>query len=86
LEFFLLGLRTSEGISGGEYAERFGAELGDGLTALFRRYDDYGCLLCEEDRIRLTKKGFLFADELLAEIAQSLAVSDEHFTYEERPY
>jgi oxygen-independent coproporphyrinogen-3 oxidase len=66
-EFVFLGLRLNEGINLAEYRERFGADLLEKYAEQIGRVAGLGLVEVEEDRIRLTRKGMLFSNEVFAE-------------------
>lgn len=62
-EFAFLGLRLNEGIALDDYANRFGRRLETKISELAEN----GLLELSEGRLRLTRKGMLFSNEVFAE-------------------
>lgn len=65
-EFIFLGLRFSEGIDLDAYRERFGVVLMVQYKDEISRLVEYGLLETSAGRIRLTRKGMLFSNEVFA--------------------
>ena len=63
-EFVFLGLRLAKGIDLNDYQKRFGADLVENHRAELRRLKDFGLIEFDEDRLKLTGKGFLFSNEV----------------------
>ena len=62
-EFAFLGLRLNEGIDLAEFEKRFGVDLRDRIADLEEK-----CLVeIDGERLRLTRKGMLFSNEVFAE-------------------
>ena len=66
-EFVFLGLRLNEGIALEEYRERSGVDLIERYDAEIRRLADVGLLEISTDRLKLTRRGMLFSNEVFAE-------------------
>lgn len=72
-EFFMMGLRTDEGICEERHLERFGEKIDERTMAEFDRWERKG--LCEKTsgadgtRRRMSARGLLFLDEFLRAIA-----------------
>ncbi len=66
-EFIFLGLRLNEGIRFAAYRERFGADLLGKYAEQVGRLAGLGLIDVAEDRIKLTRKGMLFSNEVFAE-------------------
>lgn len=68
LEFLMLGLRTSDGISKSEFSSRFGvdfdAKYGEGV----RKFQDAGLLSESGDTVHLTERGFEVSNSVLCEL------------------
>lgn len=62
-ESAFLGLRLNEGIDLGGYKERFGIDLKDKVAAL----EENGLVETQSGRVRLTRRGMLFSNEVFAE-------------------
>jgi oxygen-independent coproporphyrinogen-3 oxidase len=66
-EFVFLGLRLNEGIGLDEYRDRSGVDLIERYDAEIRRLIDVGLLEISLDRLKLTRRGMLFSNEVFAE-------------------
>ena len=62
-ETAFLGLRLNEGIDLGGYKERFGVDLKDKVAQL----EEKGLVVTFSGRVRLTRRGMLFSNEVFAE-------------------
>ena len=67
-EWLMLRLRLSEGIVFSRFRERFSSELPEYILHNARRYQKTGLVECDENGIRLTTKGFLLSNSLIASI------------------
>ncbi|HVF48002.1 MAG TPA: radical SAM family heme chaperone HemW [Pyrinomonadaceae bacterium] len=65
-EFAFLGLRLEAGIHLAEYADRFGNDLIDEYSQELARIMEAGLVANENGRLRLTRKGKLFSNEVFA--------------------
>jgi len=65
-EFIFLGLRLSKGIDLTEYKNRFGADLIKDYEKDLRRLAEIDLIEISTNRLRLTKKGFLYSNEVFA--------------------
>jgi oxygen-independent coproporphyrinogen-3 oxidase len=65
-EFAFLRLRLTKGLHLAEYENRFGVDLRRELAADFRRLEDLGLIEFDEDFLKLTRKGFVFSNEVFA--------------------
>ncbi|HXG85394.1 MAG TPA: radical SAM family heme chaperone HemW [Pyrinomonadaceae bacterium] len=65
-EFVFLGLRLSNGIDLSDYKRRFGADLIEEYKEDLRRLAEADLIEIAENRLKLTKKGFLFSNEVFA--------------------
>jgi len=65
-EFVFLGLRLEEGIDLAQYTERFGVDLIAKYRDEIERLQDSGLIEVNDDRIKLTRKGKLFSNEVFA--------------------
>jgi oxygen-independent coproporphyrinogen-3 oxidase len=63
-EFVFLGLRLAKGIDLKEYEKRFGANLPDEYAEDLKRLKEADLIKFENDHLRLTRKGFLFSNEV----------------------
>ena len=63
-EFAFLGLRLNEGIDLADYEQRFGVDLRDRIANV----EENGLVEIMEARLRLTRKGMLFSNEVFAEL------------------
>jgi oxygen-independent coproporphyrinogen-3 oxidase len=66
-EFVFLGLRLNEGIALGEYRDLSGVDLIERYDAEIRGLVDAGLLEISHDRLKLTRRGMLFSNEVFAE-------------------
>jgi oxygen-independent coproporphyrinogen III oxidase len=66
-EFIFLGLRLNEGVKMDEYRKRFGNDLREKYTEELSRLTDAGLIELTDDKLRLTRKGMLFSNEVFAE-------------------
>jgi oxygen-independent coproporphyrinogen-3 oxidase len=67
-DFMILGLRLMSGISVDEFASRFGLTVEDAFGAALTRHLGLGLLVREGDRIRLTERGMLLANEVFVDL------------------
>ena len=65
-EFFFLGLRLKEGIAKAEFEHQFGESFDSRYRAAVDSLTGEGLITDYEGRIALTKRGFLFADTVMA--------------------
>ncbi len=65
-EFVFLGLRLAKGIDVDEYKKRFGADLRVEYAEDLKRLKEAGLIEFSRNRLKLTKKGFLFSNEVFA--------------------
>lgn len=66
-EYLMLGLRTVRGVFPGEYETRYGMSFAP-VEAVLARYASYGLTERTESGWRLTPKGFLVSNRILAEL------------------
>lgn len=64
----ILGLRLIEGVSLSGFAERFGVRVEDAFGPVIERYSRLGLLETAGDRLRLTERGLLLANEVFADL------------------
>lgn len=67
-EYIMTRLRTMEGINMQYVTGRFGKSAGTRLETASRKYIDNKTMLIQNDHLRLTKEGKLFADRIAAEL------------------
>lgn len=65
-EFAFLNLRLAKGLDLNEYKQRFGADLNEEFSEDLNRLGEAGLIEFTEDRLKLTRKGFLFSNEVFA--------------------
>jgi oxygen-independent coproporphyrinogen-3 oxidase len=65
-EFIFLGLRLTEGINLNEYEKRFGTNLTEKYAADLMRLTNLDLIESVENHLRLTRKGFLFSNEVFS--------------------
>ena len=65
-EFAFLRLRLAHGLNLKEYERRFGVDLSTAMAEDLARLDDLGLIECEENHLRLTRKGMVFSNEVFA--------------------
>jgi oxygen-independent coproporphyrinogen-3 oxidase len=65
-EFVFLGLRLNEGIRLPDYAARFGVSLAERYDREFAELIEKGLIDVSEDRVRLTRRGMLFSNEVFS--------------------
>ena len=65
-EFAFLGLRLEKGIDLADYQKRFGSDLVANNRAEVDRLQDAGLIEVDSDRMRLTRRGKLFSNEVFA--------------------
>jgi oxygen-independent coproporphyrinogen-3 oxidase len=68
LEYAMLALRLSEGLSLSEYRRIFGKEFADGKKELLKFYIERGFMELENERLRFTYKGFYVSNAILSEL------------------
>ena len=71
-EYLMLGLRTTRGISAGEYEGRYRAPFAP-LEALLQGYFKLGLAKEAGSRWRFTPKGFLLSNQLIGELLDAQA-------------
>ena len=65
-EFVFLGLRLATGIDIDDYKKRFGSDLRAEYAEDLARLEEAGLIELSGNRLKLTKKGFLFSNEVFA--------------------
>ena len=65
-EFAFLNLRLAKGLDLGDYERRFGVAIGEEFAEDLDRFEKAGLVEFAGDRLRLTRKGFLFSNEVFA--------------------
>ncbi len=63
-EFLFLGLRLTEGVHLGEYQTRFDVDVAEKYAGELERLKEAGLIEICDDRLRLTRKGMLFSNEV----------------------
>lgn len=63
-EFVFLGLRLNTGVSLAEYRERFTIDLEEKYSEELERLRDHGLIDFFDDKLRLTRKGMLYSNEV----------------------
>lgn len=71
LELLLLGLRTTAGVSLDRYRARFGSDATADHRDALQRLSAWGLLEQAEGRLRPTRRGIWFADELATQLARA---------------
>ena len=66
-EFVFLGLRLNEGVDLEEYRSRFGNDLAEQYRTEIDDLLEKGLIEISERRMRLTRRGMLFSNEVFAE-------------------
>ena len=69
-EYVMLRLRTTEGVGKDEYMKAFLLPFAP-LEKLFMKYEKQGLAVIENDRWRLTPKGFLVSNAILVELLEA---------------
>lgn len=64
-EFFILGLRKTDGVSKKEFAERFSIEVSEVYGDLIYKFAEEGLLECSGDRISFTDRGLDISNYVL---------------------
>lgn len=67
-EYIMLGLRLSEGITNAGYRARFGSSIPERYITNAKKFNGTGLLYADDSSIRLTSRGFLVSNSLIAEI------------------
>lgn len=67
-EYIMLRLRLSDGIIFDEWRRRFGRPLPESIIKKAKRFEEAGLTACGENGIRLTRKGFLVSNAVIADI------------------
>jgi oxygen-independent coproporphyrinogen-3 oxidase len=67
-EYAMLALRLTEGITDKGCRARFGTGISDGVRRAAQRYEKVGLTAPTPDGFRLTEKGFLVSNKLIAEL------------------
>jgi oxygen-independent coproporphyrinogen-3 oxidase len=65
-EFAFLRLRLSEGLHLVEYEKRFGIDLRESFAEDLARLEDLGLIEFDADFLKLTRRGFVFSNEVFA--------------------
>src|SRR5262249_28756294 len=64
----ILGLRLMEGVSLSAFERRFGVRAQDAFADAIARHTGLGLLAVEGDRLRLTSRGLLLANEVFVDL------------------
>lgn len=64
----ILGLRLMEGVATDEFRQRFGVSVDDAFGSALQRHERLGLLERAEDRVRLTERGLLLANEVFVDL------------------
>ncbi len=67
-EFAMLALRLTEGLTNDHCRAHFGSDIPKNIFDAAKLYEKGGLTVCDNDSIRLTQKGFLVSNTLIAEI------------------
>ncbi len=67
-EYLMLKLRLREGVNNNAFKERFGIDIPSVYLEQAKTYQKYGLTEVDEKSFRLTKKGFLLSNTLIAKI------------------
>ncbi len=65
-EFAFLSLRLKKGLNLREYEVRFGVDLKAKFAEDLERFEESGLIVFDKDILRLTRKGFVFSNEVFA--------------------
>jgi oxygen-independent coproporphyrinogen-3 oxidase len=65
-ETVFLGLRLAQGVNLEDYKKRFGFDLRERFADEFERLREFGLVEVKDDSLRLTRKGFLYSNEVFA--------------------
>ena len=67
-EYIMLGLRLREGIYESDFRDRFGVDFMAAHGQVCRSFIDHGLMVREAGRVRLTEKGWLVSNGILADL------------------
>ncbi len=67
-EYIMLRLRLAEGLTQRDFRARFGTDIPDKYFQRAKRFEINDLAVCNDEAIRLTRKGFLVSNSLIAEI------------------
>lgn len=67
-EYIMLSLRLKEGLDGKRFKERYGREIDESVFLKAKKYEKNGLLKIDEERIYLTKEGFLLSNSIIADL------------------
>ena len=65
-EFAFLRLRLAEGLNLPDYKQKFGVDLQKKYHEDFARFEEFGLIEFDKDFMRLTKKGFVYSNEVFS--------------------
>ena len=63
-EFAFLGLRLKKGLNLQEYKLKFNIDLKEKYAEDFHHFEKFGLIECDEEILRLTKKGYVYSNEV----------------------
>jgi oxygen-independent coproporphyrinogen-3 oxidase len=72
IETLMMRMRLLDGLHWGEFEERTGVDLRRAASAALERLSAQGLVELQSDRLTLTRRGILFADGIIAELAVAL--------------
>lgn len=67
-EYSMLRLRLNKGLENKEFNKKFSCNIPESYYAKALKYKNTGLIICTDNSIELTRKGFLVSNELIAEI------------------
>ena len=67
-EYSMLRLRLNKGLENKEFNKKFSCNIPESYYAKTLKYKNTGLIICTDNSIKLTRKGFLVSNELIAEI------------------
>lgn len=67
-EYIMLMLRTNNGVNVNEYKSVFGDSLPDNFFRKAKIYERYGYIKIDDNSVRLTEKGFLLSNTIIADL------------------
>ena len=67
-EYIMLMLRTDSGVDFDKYYQMFGEKIPDEFIRKAQMYQKYGYIKVDDNSVRLTEKGFLLSNTIIAEL------------------
>ncbi len=67
-EYIMLALRLSEGLVFKKYKERYNKNLDEIIIKVAKKLEGHGWVVCSDESISLTKKGFLLSNPVIREL------------------